>query len=118
MKILVVEDETMVSILVEDMLLDLGHQPVGPAACLAEALLLVESETFDIALLDINLGGEEKAFPVADRLDELGIPYALVSGYDPRGIEGYDHALNLQKPFSRASLSETVKKLISRVSIG
>ncbi|RYE92579.1 MAG: response regulator, partial [Oxalobacteraceae bacterium] len=92
MKVMIVEDETMVSMLVEDMLIDAGHTPVGPAACVADALALIDTETFDAALLDINLGGVETAFPVADRLDELGIPYALVSGYDPAGIDArYSH---------------------------
>jgi DNA-binding response OmpR family regulator len=118
MKILIVEDETMVAMLVEDMLMDLGHTPVGPAASVDDALALIENETFQIALLDINLGGSEKAFPIADRLDELGVPYALVSGYDPGGIEGYDHAVKLQKPFNQASLSATVKTLLDRVTIG
>jgi DNA-binding response OmpR family regulator len=116
MNILIVEDETMVAMLVEDMLLDLGHTPVGPASNIASAMAIIDSQTFDAALLDINLGSGEKAFPIADRLTEMGIPYALVSGYDPKGIEGYDHAAKLQKPFSMVSLASTVETLVKQAS--
>ncbi len=115
MNILIVEDETMVAMLVEDMLGDLGHKTVGPAANVTSALNLVERGGIDLALLDINLGGE-RAYPIADRLDELDIPYALVSGYDPRGIEGYDHAVKLQKPFHIHALSEVVDRLVEKVA--
>lgn len=118
MKILIVEDETMVSMLVEDMLIDLGHTPIGPAASVNEAMAVIDANAFDVALLDINLGGHEKAFPIADRLIDMGIPFALVSGYDPAGIEGYDSAMKLQKPFSQHSLAETVKALSRLVPIG
>jgi DNA-binding response OmpR family regulator len=118
MKILVVEDETMVALLLEDMLDSMGHEVIGPAASVDEAMTLISENTFDVALLDINLGSSEKAFPVADHLDAMKIPYALVSGYDPGGIEGYDHAVNLQKPFSVSALMSTVAELRSRVLIG
>lgn len=115
MKVLIVEDETMVAMLVEDMLIGLGHDPVGPVASIAEAMALIDEKPFDIALLDVNLGGKEKAFPIAERLEGMGIPYALVSGYDPRGIEACADALKLQKPFNQASLAATVAELVSRV---
>lgn len=118
MKILIVEDETMVAMLLEDMLADLGHDPVGPASSVADAMAVIDTTPFDVALLDINLGGSERAYPIADRLDSMGIPYALVSGYDPRGIDGYDHAVNLQKPFNGDSLARTIKELRFRLPIG
>jgi DNA-binding response OmpR family regulator len=91
---------------------------IGPVASVADAMAAIDEGTPDVALLDINLGGTEKAFPVADRLQEMGVPFALVSGYDPRGIDGYDDAVKLQKPFSINSLEETVKALRAKVLIG
>lgn len=113
MNILIVEDETIVAMLVEDMVEELGHHAVGPAADVPTALALIERGGVDLALLDVNLGGE-RAYPIADRLDVLSIPYALVSGYDPRSIKGYDHAAKLQKPFSAYALSEVVNALVEK----
>lgn len=77
LKVLVVEDEALVSMLVEDMLTDLGCAIVGPAAEIEEALRLAGSADIDAALLDVNLGGRP-IFPVADGLPPLGDPVSML----------------------------------------
>jgi glycerophosphoryl diester phosphodiesterase len=72
LKVLVVEDEALVSMLVEDMLTDLGCTIIGPAAEIEEALRLAGSADIDAALLDVNLGGRP-IFPVADALKANGL---------------------------------------------
>src|SRR5690348_16116387 len=83
-RILVVEDEALVALLVEDALLDEGAQIVGPAATVSDALRLIDEAKvdgrIDAAVLDLNLGGET-ALPVADRLAALGVPFLIASGY-------------------------------------
>jgi len=58
LRVLVVEDEAAISLLLEDMLLDFGCEVIGPAARLAAALDAVERETVDLAILDVNVAGE------------------------------------------------------------
>ncbi len=110
-RILIVEDEMLVAMLVEDVVLDLGHQVVGPAMRLEEALSATEVEEFDFAILDINLAGKQ-SFPVADRLASRGIPFMFASGYGAAGLdEAYQAAPILQKPFSPAQVEAMLRRL-------
>jgi CheY-like chemotaxis protein len=84
-RVLIVEDEALVALLIEDVLADFACVPVGPCNTLATALAAVETETFDVALLDINLFGE-KVYPVAYALAERHIPFLFVSGYGEAGV--------------------------------
>jgi len=79
LRVLVVEDEMMVSMLIEDMLSDLGCKVVGPASRLEEAIALVDSQEIDCAVLDVNLGGQP-IFPLADILRAQGAPVAFATG--------------------------------------
>ena len=113
LKVLVVEDEMLVSMLVEDMLSDLGCTVVGPAAELEEAMTLAQSADIDLALLDVNLGGKP-IFPVADALKARGVPFAFASGYGEAGLsEDHRGAAVLQKPFREADLAKALRGLVS-----
>src|SRR3954452_13708464 len=79
-RVLVVEDEAMIAMLVEDMVLDFGSEVVGPAARMDEAIRLARHAELDAAILDINVGGTV-VFPVADVLRERGIPFIFATGY-------------------------------------
>jgi CheY-like chemotaxis protein len=104
LRVLVVEDEGPVAMLVEAMLDDLGCTVVLSAASVREALDLVSRGGFDVALLDVNLAGE-KVFPVADELRRLGVPFTFASGY---GVDGLRQDLKdvpiIQKPFRLGDL--------------
>lgn len=113
LKVLVVEDEMLVSMLVEDMLSDLGCEVVGPAAEIDEAMTLAQSADIDLALLDVNLAGKP-IFPVADALKARGVPFAFASGYGEAGLtEDHKGAAVLQKPFREADLARALKGLVS-----
>ena len=113
LKVLVVEDEMLVSMLVEDMLSDLGCTVVGPAAELEEAMTLAQSADIDLALLDVNLGGKP-IFPVADALKARGVPFAFASGYGEAGLsEDHRGAAVLQKPFREADLAKALRGLVA-----
>lgn len=110
-RVLVVEDEMLVSMLVEDMLTEMGCVVVGPAASLAEAQALVESDGIDAAVLDVNVAGRP-VFPVADRLKEKGVPFVFASGYGEAGLsEDHRDAPVLQKPFRDTDLEKAVRAL-------
>lgn len=101
--VLLVEDEIMISMMLEDRLEQNGYRVLA-VANLADALQLVREESIDVAVLDINLNGEA-SFPVADALRERGIAFAFTSGY---GIEGlppeYRAEAILQKPYDTKAL--------------
>jgi CheY-like chemotaxis protein len=81
LRVLVVEDEPLIAMETEQMLARLGCDVVGPASTLAVALRLLDQEHFDFAILDVNLGRGERSTPVAEALQERGIPFVLSSGY-------------------------------------
>jgi len=85
LRVLIVEDEMLVAILLEDHLSDHGSVVVGPAVTVSEALRILGSEPIDAAVMDVNIGGE-KAYPVADALDRRGIPFLIVSGFGASAI--------------------------------
>lgn len=113
-KILIVEDEMLVAMFIEDTVLDLGHQVVGPAMRLETALDIAASEDIDFAILDINLAGKQ-SFPVADRLCERGIPFMFASGYGAAGLTApYQEAPVLQKPFAPEQIESALKTQLCR----
>ncbi len=79
-RILVVEDDLMIAMLIDDVLKEAGCEVVGPFPRLAPALQAASAERLDGALLDINLAGELVS-PVADRLIERGVPFVFLTGY-------------------------------------
>ena len=104
-KILVVEDEALVAMLVEDALLDAGFDVLGPAATVEEALAILEQETPDGVVLDLNLAGQTSA-PVADWLAARGIPYVIATGYGATGLPpGHEDATVLAKPYDPSDLT-------------
>ena len=114
-RILVVEDEVLVSMVIEDMLTGFGCQVVGPAGNVGEALALLEAAQVDGALLDVNLGGERLGFRVADVLASRGIPFLFASGYG-KSILTKPHldVPVLPKPFDEAMLRQAVEGLMRR----
>lgn len=112
LRVLVVEDEMLVSMLVEDMLADFGCSVVGPAPDFDKAMSLASTAEIDAALLDVNLGGRP-IFPVADALRARGVPYAFASGYGAAGLDdGHRGAPILQKPFRQADLERALEGLL------
>ena len=100
-RVLVVEDEMMVLMIVEDMLADLGCESVTTAATIDQAIALIDAQVFDAATLDINLNGN-KSHAVADALVALvarGVPFVFSTGYSGRDMgEGYRDRPVLKKP--------------------
>jgi CheY-like chemotaxis protein len=117
-RVLVVEDEVMVSWVLEDMLARLGCQVVGPAARVSQALAIVDAEAIDLAILDVNLNGQ-KSFPVADALVAKGVPFLFSTGYNQDGIpESYKVFPMMQKPYDRASLNTALESLMTIKKLG
>jgi CheY-like chemotaxis protein len=110
-RVLVVEDEMLIGMLLEDMLTDMGHTVVAIIPRVNEALATARSEEFDIAILDVHLNGQA-VFPVAEALIERGIPFVFATGYGERGLpEQYRSRPILQKPFAMDDLARTLAAL-------
>jgi len=108
MRVLVVEDEMTIVMMIEDMLEELGHEPVATASRLPVALELASVCEVDFAILDVNLDGVP-SFPVAQMLRARGIPFVFATGYGAAGIEpGYDEVGVLKKPFRLDDLKQAM----------
>ena len=111
-RILVVEDEMLIGMLLEDMLTDIGHEVAAIVPRLKEALVAVDKETFDLAVLDVHLHGES-AFPVAEALIAKGKPFIFATGYGERGLpEHFRNRPVLQKPFARDDLERILSTIV------
>jgi CheY-like chemotaxis protein len=113
LRILVVEDEMTVALLIEDMLTDMGHQVVGLAMRLAPALDQAATADFDLAILDVNLDGR-MSFPVAEMLAARNIPFAFATGYGSAVIAPEFHSRPvLRKPFLSRDLEELIVRAVA-----
>ena len=115
-RLLIVEDSYLLIMTLENMCEDLGWQVVGPATRLAEAMNMARTETFDAALLDVNLDGE-MSWEIADVLTARGIPFAFSTGYDqtdmlPSHLAG---SQVLAKPYR---LDDVARRLRQMMAIG
>ena len=103
----------MISMLIEDMLLDLGIEVVGPAAKLDEALALARESEIEAAILDINVGGQF-TYPIADILQARGIPVIFATGYGSSALpERFRGIPTLHKPFDRTRFAEVIEAALA-----
>jgi CheY-like chemotaxis protein len=111
-RVLVVEDEALVALLVGDSLQEAGATVIGPVATVGEALALLENGGVDAAVLDVNLRGE-RVTPVTDRLTGMKVPYVIATGYSA-GRDTAEHAdvPMLHKPFDLGRLTSALVAII------
>lgn len=108
-RVLLVEDELMIRMLLEDMLGELGYTVAAEAAHLDEALEATRNADFDLAILDVNLDGQPIS-PVADALVARGTPFVFATGYGERGLpESYRDRPTLKKPFQLEGLKQMLE---------
>ena len=112
-RLLVVEDEYLIRMLLEDMLADLGYDVAASVGSIAEARELAASGDFNAAILDVNLDGEE-VYPVAEILAKRGLPFVFVTGYGERSLpEPYRDRPVLQKPFQLEQLKIMLAEILA-----
>ena len=110
--VLVVEDEMMVLMNIEGALADMGCAAVSVAATVDDALVLLKAGSFDVAMLDVNLGGEA-SYNVADALALRSIPFVFSTGYGLHGIEArFGDRPVLRKPYSDQQLGAALADLL------
>lgn len=112
-RILVVEDEMLILLRIEDMLADLGCTAVSAATNVDQALTLIDAETFDLAMVDVNLDGM-KSYPVADALAERDVPFVFSTGYSGVSLDDdYQDRPVLGKPYRDADLVTALTRLLN-----
>jgi CheY-like chemotaxis protein len=113
-RVMVVEDEALVAMVVSDAMTDLGYQVIGPFSRPPDAIAALKDNEIAAAILDINLAGT-LVYPVAEELTRRGIPFVFVTGY---GIESIDKRFTdipvLQKPIER----ETLQRIFMQARAG
>lgn len=113
-RVLVVEDESMIRMLLEGMLTDLGHTVTAEAGGIEEALALAKEADIDVAILDVNLNNRPIT-PVVKVLIERGVPFVFASGYGQRGVpEPYRQNPTLQKPFQVEALAQAIDAALAK----
>ena len=112
-RILVVDDEPLVSMLVEDWLVELGCEVVGPARSVQQGLDIAGSAYLDGAILDVNLGGKN-SFLVAETLKRRGVPFAFTTGDGSIDAKaGFANPILLSKPFDFEGVKTVLGKLLA-----
>lgn len=110
--ILIVEDESLISMMLEDFVEVLGHVPAIVVDTLEAGLAAVEKGAFDIAILDVNLRDRKVSWPIADALDAAGKPFLFTTGGDIEvPPERHRHRLFLEKPFTLESVRKAIESL-------
>ena len=116
LRVLVVEDETLVAMLLEDMLSDLGCEIAASTSRVSQALAAVgdAATPIDVAILDMNVAGEPST-PVAEALAAAGVPFVFATGYGEGGVpEAWRGRATLQKPFSMTDVERVLKAAAGR----
>lgn len=115
LRVLVVEDEPLIAMVLEDYLLDLGCKIVGPKGRLTEALAAADLGGFDVALLDVNIH-EGAVYPVAEKLAARSVPFAFMTGSDVSTLPAaYSSRSNLAKPYSAEDVRRALSELTALV---
>ena len=114
--VFLVEDETMIRMMVAEMLVDLGYSIAGEAGDVDEALRLIETLDFDIAILDVNVNGKVIT-PVARAIAARKRPFVFATGYGTQGMpEEFRGRPALQKPFQMETLARMVEAALKNAA--
>ncbi len=112
-RVLIIEDELMMAMMLDYMLTGLGYDSAGTAQCLDEALSKIDQESFEAVILDVNLNGQS-TFDLAEVLEKKHVPFVFSTGYDKDVLpEKYRYYPILQKPYSQAQLGNRLNAILA-----
>jgi len=110
-KVLVVEDDVMIRVVLADMLCELGYTVAAEATSIDEALEATRKTDFDFAILDADLKGRSVS-PVADALVARDIRFVFITGYGDHGLSAYRNRPTLRKPFQIDTLKRALQERV------
>ena len=113
-RVLVIEDESLVAMLLETILEDMGCVVIGPESNIDDGLITANgAASLDAALLDVNVAGRE-VFPIADALRARGVPFVFSTGYGEAGLpEHWRGHPTIQKPFTEGAIRDALLKAMN-----
>lgn len=112
-KVLIVEDEVLIGIVLEDILDLLGCTVAINAATISDAERVIESETFDVAILDVHVAGES-VYPLADRIVARGLPIIFATGASADTLpERFQSCQVLEKPYAFPGVEAALTRALS-----
>ena len=117
-RLLLVEDEALVAMMMEDLLDSLGCDVLASVRSVEEGLQAVDAigDQLDGAILDVSLG-DEAVYPVAEALERRGVPFAFATGYDAGSLDPrYAHRPTLAKPFEMLALAGLLREAFPRAA--
>ena len=110
-KVLVVEDDVMIRVVLADMLCELGYTVAAEAASIDEALEATQKTDFDFAILEADLKGRSVS-PVADALVARDIRFVFITSYGDHGLSAYRNRPTLRKPFQIDTLKRALQERV------
>jgi CheY-like chemotaxis protein len=111
LKILIVEDEAIIAMLMEDMVAELGHSVAATTGRIDEATKLAQKADFDFAVLDLSLDGV-RTYSIAEMLAARNVPFVFATGYGSAGLDPeWKQRMTLQKPFQSHDLARVIRAL-------
>lgn len=114
LRILILDDEPLIAMMLQEWLTDLGCEPVGPAHTVDAALALLDDGRIDGAILDVTLGAAN-SYPVADALLQRAIPFIFATGHDADSMDQrFRHITMLAKPFDFKAVNTVIAKLTTK----
>lgn len=117
LSVLLVEDETLIRMMIAGMIEELGHTVVAEAGNISDALKLARTADFEIAILDINVRGD-RIDPVAEIINGRHLPFVFASGYGTAGLpEKFRDRPAVQKPFLIQRLDEAITSALAEVGV-
>jgi CheY-like chemotaxis protein len=112
-RVLVVEDESLVTMLIQDTLAEMACELIGVASRYTDAIEMAKSLSFDVAIVDVNLNGQT-SFAIADSLAERGVPFVFATGYDKETLPAQFRAVPIvQKPFQKRHLERALRAVLT-----
>ena len=112
-RVLVIEDEAMITILIQDTLVDIGCEVIGSASRFDDAAIKAASLSFDVAILDVNLNGKQ-TFAIAEALVKRGTAFVFATGYGAASLpESLQEVPILQKPFQQQDLERALRTALA-----
>jgi two-component SAPR family response regulator len=116
--VLILEDDYLIAASLAQIVVDAGHAVVGPASSVEEAKEAMTEMGIDAALLDVNLGGDDRSFELATWLQAMRIPFAFVTSYSPALMPpAFAPVPVLVKPFSREAATKLLDRLLPAASL-
>lgn len=113
-KVLVVDDEPLIAMMIADWIAEQGLETVGPAHSVSQALDLIKTQAVDAAILDVSLG-EGDCYAIADALAERGIPFAFATGHGADAVaKRFSAIVAVTKPFDFEVVRSVVSTLLER----